>query len=73
MTSPSTQQLTDAPTGLGVISSPLASRQAVALGETTGVSHLARADDENVSGEGTSSGLSSEDALQARLDALRRG
>ncbi|KAH7921494.1 SNF7 family protein [Leucogyrophana mollusca] len=61
------QQLTDAPTGLGAISSPLAStRQPVALGESIGPPHL----DDKSGGEG---GMSDEDALQARLDALRRG
>ncbi|KAH7908022.1 vacuolar sorting protein DID4 [Hygrophoropsis aurantiaca] len=61
------QQLTDAPTGLGAISSTLPnSRQPIALGETVGPPH----NDDRSGGEG---GISDEDALQARLDALRRG
>ncbi|THV05217.1 Snf7-domain-containing protein [Dendrothele bispora CBS 962.96] len=69
------QQLTDAPTGLAV-SSAASIRQPVALGETVGGS--SRGDNSN-SGDGSSGGggggatLSDEDALQARLDALRRG
>jgi len=67
------QQLTDAPTGLTAISSPLTNRQPVALGETLGGSHPS-AGTEKPSGENTAgAGLSDEDALQARLDALRRG
>ncbi|KAI0693896.1 Snf7-domain-containing protein [Cytidiella melzeri] len=59
------QQLTDAPTGLA-ISSPLTeSRQPVILGEG-GPSG-------DHSGGGGGGGISDEDALQARLDALRRG
>lgn len=63
-------QLTDAPTGLASASAQ-AVRQPVALGETAGPS--------NTGGDGSSGGgggggaLSDEDALQARLDALRRG
>ena len=61
-------QLTDAPSGLA-ISSPLTEpRQAVALGGPSGGT---------TTGGGTASGggddMSDEDALQARLDALRRG
>lgn len=56
-------QLTDAPTGLA-ISSPLTEpRQAVPMGEG-GVPHT--------SGD-SGGGANDEDALQARLDALRRG
>jgi charged multivesicular body protein 2A len=68
------QQLSDTPTGLGVISAPLVgNRQPVALGETAGIAHPARIDDDKVRGDGMSGGISDEDALQARLDALRRG
>ncbi|KAK7469104.1 ESCRT-III subunit protein did4 [Stygiomarasmius scandens] len=67
------QQLTDAPTGLAV-SSAAAVRQPVALGETAGGSSRG---DNSGGGDGSSGGggaaLSDEDALQARLDALRRG
>ncbi|KAF7304761.1 hypothetical protein MKEN_01190200 [Mycena kentingensis (nom. inval.)] len=62
------QQLTDAPTGLAA-SSSLANRQPVALGETTGPAPP-RNDAGSPGGDG---GLNDEDALQARLDALRRG
>jgi len=64
------QQLTDAPTGLAV-SSPLTTRQPVALGEAA----LLTGPSSNYSGGGDQpgGGLSDEDALQARLDALRRG
>jgi len=67
------QQLTDAPTGLTAVSSPLASRQPVALGETLGVSHPPVGGDKPGGNSGPVGGLSDEDALQARLDALRRG
>jgi len=64
------QQLTDAPTGLGAISSPLTTnRQAVALGDSLGTSGPTGATGKT----GGEPGLSDEDALQARLDALRRG
>ncbi|KAK7693069.1 hypothetical protein QCA50_002634 [Cerrena zonata] len=53
------QQLHDAPTGLAVSSSLTEPRQAVALGDGGGPSGGAAQSDE--------------DALQARLDALRRG
>ncbi|KAJ7764495.1 vacuolar sorting protein DID4 [Mycena maculata] len=70
------QQLTDAPTGLAT-SAQLANRQPVALGETAGPSPPLRggADDKGSGGGdgGPSGGMSDEDALQARLDALRRG
>lgn len=61
------QQLTDAPTGLGSISSPLTERRPVALGESIGGSGSLKGDDT------TGGGPSDEDSLQARLDALRRG
>ncbi|KAJ7632375.1 vacuolar sorting protein DID4 [Roridomyces roridus] len=67
------QQLTDAPTGLGTTTAQLANRQPVALGETSGPSPRG-GDDKSGSGDGGGSGgMSDEDALQARLDALRRG
>ncbi|EIN07599.1 Snf7-domain-containing protein [Punctularia strigosozonata HHB-11173 SS5] len=60
------QQLTDAPTGVGAVASPLTERrQAVAMGESAVPPASQRND---VPG----GGLSDEDALQARLDALRR-
>jgi len=60
-------QLTEAPTGLGAISSPMAEgRRAIAIGEPAGPS---QSDERPVADAGTSD----EDALQARLDALRRG
>ena len=61
-------QLTDAPTGLGSISSPLTERTPVALGEAHGGSGSSKGDDPAGGG-----GPSDEDSLQARLDALRRG
>ncbi|KAF9066824.1 Snf7-domain-containing protein [Rhodocollybia butyracea] len=63
------QQLTDAPTGL-TSAAAQAVRQPVALGEIAGPSNTSGDD-----GSGGSGGaaLSDEDALQARLDALRRG
>ncbi|KAK0445363.1 vacuolar sorting protein DID4 [Armillaria gallica] len=66
------QQLTDAPTGIAV-STPVANKQPVALGES-GVAPT-RGNDNNNTGGDTSGGggVSDEDALQARLDALRRG
>ncbi|TFK99473.1 Snf7-domain-containing protein [Pterulicium gracile] len=70
------QQLTDAPTG-AVTSSRVANRpQAVALGESGGPSGDARGGDGDAGGGGGGGGgggMSDEDALQARLDALRRG
>lgn len=60
-------QLTDAPTGLSSISSPLTERKPVALGETNGGSGSPKGDD------AAGAGPSDEDSLQARLDALRRG
>ncbi|RDB24193.1 Charged multivesicular body protein 2a 2 [Hypsizygus marmoreus] len=68
------QQLTDAPTGLAALSSPLTNRQPVALGESHGQhGHSPRLGDEKPAGDSTGAGMSDEDALQARLDALRRG
>ncbi|KAF8163024.1 vacuolar sorting protein DID4 [Crassisporium funariophilum] len=69
------QQLTDAPTGIAAMASPSASKQPVALGESAGASNLPRhLGDSTVGGESLGGGaLSDEDALQARLDALRRG
>ncbi|KIK63883.1 hypothetical protein GYMLUDRAFT_196872 [Collybiopsis luxurians FD-317 M1] len=65
------QQLTDAPTGL-VSASAQSVRQPVALGETAGA--LNSSGDNSGSGSGGGGAvLSDEDALQARLDALRRG
>ncbi|KAJ6496500.1 vacuolar sorting protein DID4 [Mycena vitilis] len=66
------QQLTDAPTGLSTASSQLANRQPVALGESSAPSPPGAGDDKSPGG-GPDGGASDEDALQARLDALRRG
>ncbi|KAJ3742036.1 vacuolar sorting protein DID4 [Lentinula detonsa] len=64
------QQLTDTPTSLASASTQVV-RQPVALGETAGAPHSGGDDRTGeVLGEG---GGSDEDALQARLDALRRG
>ncbi|EAU88110.1 SNF7 family protein [Coprinopsis cinerea okayama7 len=63
------QQLTDAPIGLAV-SNPIANRTPVALGDGGG--HSAGGDSGNSGGDGGVS-MSDEDALQARLDALRKG
>lgn len=52
------------------MSSPLANRQPVALGETAGSLPPPRQGGEK--GAETSGTVSDEDALQARLDALRR-
>ncbi|KAF9475319.1 vacuolar sorting protein DID4 [Pholiota conissans] len=69
------QQLTDAPTGIATASSPLANKLPVALGESAPAStsrpDLSRSD--NSGGGGSGVGATDEDALQARLDALRRG
>ena len=62
-------QLIDTPSGLVTVSTPMTSRQAVALGETPGPSHPS----EPGSGGGDTGGTPDEDSLQARLDALRRG
>ncbi|KAJ3908380.1 vacuolar sorting protein DID4 [Lentinula edodes] len=64
------QQLTDAPTGLASVSAHV-TRQPVALGETAGAFH-GGVDDRTGDNSG-GGGASDEDALQARLDALRRG
>ena len=61
-------QLTDAPTGLTVASPLTEPRQAVAVGEG------GPAGGSSSSGGGGEGGtMTDEDALQARLDALRRG
>ena len=61
----------------GSLTSPMANtKQAVALGESEGPSFSSGrggADDKGTSNSGGGGGLSDEDALQARLDALRRG
>jgi charged multivesicular body protein 2A len=62
------QQLTDAPTGIASASAA-ANRQAVAIGEAATSGNDRRAPDSGSGG----AGASDEDALQARLDALRRG
>ena len=62
-------QLQEAPTGLAITSSLTEPRQAVALGEGGGTSSGGGSG--GASGGG--GGMSDEDALQARLDALRRG
>lgn len=59
-------QLTDAPTGLAINSPLTEARQPVAMGEG-GLPHAGG------SGDAGGGGMSQEDALQARLDALRRG
>ena len=58
----------ETPSGLATVSTPMTSRQAVALGETSGPSNP-----DQGSGGGDTGGTPDEDALQARLDALRRG
>lgn len=63
------QKLIDTPGGLVSTSTPMAARQAVALGETSAPSHPS----DSGSGGGDTGGTPDEDALQARLDALRRG
>ncbi|PSR75119.1 hypothetical protein PHLCEN_2v9304 [Hermanssonia centrifuga] len=72
------QQLTDAPTGLAMSSSLTEPKQAVVLGDG-GPSHFG-GDSSGGGGGGSGGGgggggggMSDEDALQARLDALRRG
>ncbi|KAF5376566.1 hypothetical protein D9757_008272 [Collybiopsis confluens] len=64
------QQLTDAPTGL-VSTLAQSARQPVALGETGALPNISSED--SSSGGAGGPALSDEDALQARLDALRRG
>jgi len=61
------QQLADAPSGLAVTSSLTEPRQPVALGDGSIPSNPTGGDNS------PSGGMSDEDALQARLDALRRG
>ncbi|KAJ7349437.1 vacuolar sorting protein DID4 [Mycena albidolilacea] len=66
------QQVPEAPTGrLGTTS--IADRQPVALGESSGPSPPPGGGGDKGSGGGIDPGASDEDALQARLDALRRG
>ncbi|KAF9451227.1 Snf7-domain-containing protein [Macrolepiota fuliginosa MF-IS2] len=69
------QQLTDAPTGIAAASKSLADRQPVALGEQGGGSLPGGGGKSggDTSGGGGGGALTDEDALQARLDALRRG
>ncbi|KIY69587.1 Snf7-domain-containing protein [Cylindrobasidium torrendii FP15055 ss-10] len=64
------QQLTDAPSGIASASKAPAARQAVALGESAAAPAPGppKASDDSSGG-----GMTDEDALQARLDALRRG
>ncbi|KAL0071626.1 ESCRT-III subunit protein did4 [Marasmius tenuissimus] len=71
------QQLTEAPSGLAIATPMTTSRQPIALGlgDTGG---LSKGDDKSGGdssggGGGGGAALSDEDALQARLDALRRG
>jgi charged multivesicular body protein 2A len=65
-------QLTEAPTGIATTTSLLVNKQPVALGESTSTPHSTRLGD-STGGDSLNSGaLSDEDALQARLDALRR-
>ncbi|KAL1752938.1 vacuolar sorting protein DID4 [Schizophyllum commune] len=61
------QQLTDAPTGIAS-AAPVAARQPVALGEAADIGSSGAGGD-----SGGGGGMSDEDALQARLDALRKG
>ncbi|KAL1674949.1 Snf7-domain-containing protein [Schizophyllum commune] len=62
------QQLTDAPTGIAS-AAPVAARQPVALGEAADIGSSGAGGDSG----GGGGGMSDEDALQARLDALRKG
>lgn len=64
-------QLIDAPTGITTTASPLTNRQPIAVGESHGPLHLGS--DKLPGGHTGGGGRSDEDALQARLDALRRG
>jgi charged multivesicular body protein 2A len=64
-------QLTDAPTGIATTTSLLVNKQPVALGDSTGAPHLTRSGD-TIGVDMNAGSLSDEDALQARLDALRR-
>ncbi|KAA1479358.1 Snf7-domain-containing protein [Dentipellis sp. KUC8613] len=63
------QQLTDVPTGIATSSTLTEGRRAVALGEGSGPA----AAPPKPGGDPVIGGTSDEDALQARLDALRRG
>ncbi|KAF5324847.1 hypothetical protein D9611_004443 [Ephemerocybe angulata] len=70
------QQLTDAPTGIASNSTPIADRRPVALGDG---GHAPNDGPGGTSGSATGGasgsnggGMSDEDALQARLDALRK-
>ena len=65
-------QLTEAPIGIATTTSLLVNKQPVALGEITGAPHSTRLGDTIGSEALNTGGLSDEDALQARLDALRR-
>ncbi|KAF8633748.1 hypothetical protein AX17_004404 [Amanita inopinata Kibby_2008] len=64
------QQLSDAPTGIASISPPSTVRTPVAVGDTGATSNTQKNSDQK--GNRRLS-MSDEDALQARLDALRRG
>ncbi|KAL0947221.1 hypothetical protein HGRIS_013338 [Hohenbuehelia grisea] len=65
--------LTDAPTSIAS-AAPLTTKQAVAIGETAGPASSRQAGDDTAgSSNGGAGVMSDEDALQARLDALRRG
>jgi charged multivesicular body protein 2A len=64
-------QLTDAPTGVTAVTSPLTNRQPVAIGESLGQQPRI-GDDKSPSNGSGAGGMSDEDALQARLDALRK-
>lgn len=71
----SANQLVEAPSG--TLAVPVANtRQAVAIGEADGPplsGSRGGLDDKGGGSSGGGGGLSDEDALQARLDALRRG
>lgn len=72
--SPGDAQLTDAPTGITTATKTLADRQPVAIGDHGGSSAAGTGrPGDNAGGGGGGATLSDEDALQARLDALRRG
>ncbi|KAJ2933980.1 hypothetical protein H1R20_g3119, partial [Candolleomyces eurysporus] len=66
------QQLTDAPTGIAAASAPLADRRPVALGEGGHTDGSGGPGNAGSGGSGGGGGFSDEDALQARLDALRK-
>jgi len=76
------QQLNEAPSGLGTVSTPVAnSRLPVAIGEGDGpvVTPRGKGSGDEIGGSGGGGGggggggVSEEDALQARLNNLRRG